>query len=51
VQGADDGIVSVAGIVLGVAGATSARGRVVIGGGLGLALTYAIGRLVGTAIK
>jgi VIT1/CCC1 family predicted Fe2+/Mn2+ transporter len=75
VLGANDGIVSVAGIVIGVAGATSARGpiftagpgrcpqrppggsdvrravlRVVIGGALGLAFTYGIGHLFGTAI-
>ena len=78
--GANDGIVSVAGIVIGVAGATSARGpiftavlialgltgalsarlggssirravlRLVIGGALGLAFTYGVGHLFGTAI-
>jgi hypothetical protein len=72
VLGANDGIVSVAGLVVGVAGATSARGPIftaglaglvagavsmalgeyvsVIGGALGLAFTYGIGHLFGTAI-
>ena len=72
VLGANDGIVSVAGIVIGVAGATTARGPIftaglaglvagavsmalgeyvsVIGGALGLAFTYGIGHLFGTAI-
>src|SRR5690348_10406193 len=72
VLGANDGIVSVAGIVIGVAGATTSPWppistptsapawggsdvrravlRVVIGGALGLAFTYGVGHLFGTAI-
>jgi VIT1/CCC1 family predicted Fe2+/Mn2+ transporter len=49
VLGADDGIVSVAGIVVGVAGATSARGAIVTAGMAGLvagAVSMALGEYV-----
>ena len=49
VLGADDGIVSVAGIVLGVAGATSARGRIFTAGLAGLVagtVSMALGEFV-----
>jgi hypothetical protein len=61
VLGADDGIVSVAGIVIGVAGATASRGGRCcrwwrscsrqLPGGFGLALTYGMGHLFGTAVS
>ena len=47
VLGADDGIVSVAGIVVGVAGATSSRGAIFTAGEIG---SYAAGGLVLMAI-
>lgn len=53
VLGANDGIVSVAGIVIGVAAATVQRGPIFTAGIAGLAAmaaTYAIGTLVGHAL-
>jgi vacuolar iron transporter family protein len=54
VLGANDGIVSVAGIVMGVAGATSERGQIFIGGLAGLvagALSMAAGEYVSVSTQ
>ena len=66
VMGADDGIVSTASLVLGIAGAGAARGNVMVAGGTGAttgavrvtfwgalakAITYGVGCLFGAVVQ